>query len=57
MGITSEASGVANRFKRPSFLRLLSKSIRNRGSYGSLAGNGRTNFADKITLDAGVLEV
>ncbi|KAI9577415.1 hypothetical protein GQX74_013658 [Glossina fuscipes] len=57
MGITSEASGVANCFKRPSFLRLLSKSIKYRGSYGSLAGNGRTNFADKITLDAGVLEI
>uniref|UniRef100_A0A1A9X4W1 NADPH oxidase 5 n=1 Tax=Glossina brevipalpis TaxID=37001 RepID=A0A1A9X4W1_9MUSC len=55
--IASEASGVTNRFKRPSFLRLLSKSIRNRGSYGSLAGNGRTNFADKVTLDAGVLEI
>ncbi|XP_075169966.1 NADPH oxidase [Haematobia irritans] len=45
------------RFRRPTFLRSLSTSIKNRGSSGSIPANGTTNSGGKVTLDAGVLEI
>ncbi|XP_054736668.1 uncharacterized protein LOC129243576 isoform X1 [Anastrepha obliqua] len=45
------------RFRRPTFLRSLSTSIKNRGSNGSLPLHGKTNSGSKVTLDAGVLEI
>ncbi|XP_011202251.2 uncharacterized protein LOC105225471 isoform X3 [Bactrocera dorsalis] len=45
------------RFRRPTFLRSLSTSIKNRGSNGSLPPQGNHNSGSKVTLDAGVLEI
>ncbi|XP_028902128.2 uncharacterized protein LOC105221203 isoform X1 [Zeugodacus cucurbitae] len=45
------------RFRRPTFLRSLSTSIKNHGSNGSLPPQGHHNSGSKVTLDAGVLEI
>ncbi|XP_067631411.1 uncharacterized protein Nox [Eurosta solidaginis] len=45
------------RFRRPTFLRSLSTSIKNRGSHGSFPQHANTNAGSKVTLDAGVLEI
>lgn len=57
------------RFRRPTFLRTLSTSIRNRGAHGSLplrsisnekdpeSEDVADNFSGKVNLEAGVLEV
>ncbi|XP_065367471.1 uncharacterized protein Nox [Calliphora vicina] len=51
------ANNRVGRLRRPTFLRSLSTSIKNRGSNGSIPTNGTTNSGGKVTLDAGVLEI
>ncbi|XP_037941975.1 NADPH oxidase 5-like [Teleopsis dalmanni] len=50
------ATTKTRRLRRPTFLRTLSTSIKNRGCNGSLPTHGSTN-SGKVTLDAGVLEI
>uniref|UniRef100_W8AMZ5 NADPH oxidase 5 n=1 Tax=Ceratitis capitata TaxID=7213 RepID=W8AMZ5_CERCA len=53
----SSSRTKVGRFRRPTFLRSLSTSIKNRGSHGSLPPQGNHNAGSKVTLDAGVLEI
>ncbi|KAI8118159.1 NADPH oxidase 5 [Lucilia cuprina] len=54
---TANVNNRVGRLRRPTFLRSLSTSIKNRGSNGSMPTNGTTNSGGKVTLDAGVLEI